>query len=114
MTAVAQRMFDPRVQDAVRELQQMLLQRYPDATFEVTPGPDDPESVHLIATIDGADSDAVLDLVIDRLLELQVEERLPVHVIPVRPSERVGSGWRPMGRREATRQSPLAALATPR
>jgi hypothetical protein len=101
MTNEDQRVFDRRVQDAVRELQQMLLQRYPDATFEITPGPDDPESIHLIATVDVEDSDTVLDVVIDRLLALQVEERLPVHVIPVRPSERVDGGSRPLGRRAA-------------
>jgi hypothetical protein len=114
MTNEDQRVFDRRVQDAVRELQQMLLQRYPDATFEITPGPDDPESIHLIATVDVEDSDTVLDVVIDRLLALQVEERLPVHVIPVRPSERVDGGSRPLGRRAAVRQSRLAVLETPR
>jgi hypothetical protein len=114
MTNEDQRVFDRRVQDAVRELQQMLLQRYPDATFEITPGPDDPESIHLIATVDVEDSDTVLDVVIDRLLELQVEERLPVHVIPVRPSERVDGGSRPLGRRAAVWQSRLAVLETPR
>jgi hypothetical protein len=114
MTNEDQRVFDRRVQDAVRELKQMLLQRYPDATFEITPGPDDPESIHLIATVDVEDSDTVLDVVIDRLLELQVEERLPVHVIPVRPSERVDGGSRPLGRRAAVRQSRLAVLETPR
>jgi hypothetical protein len=114
MTNEDQRVFDRRVQDAVRELQQMLLQRYPDATFEITPGPDDPESIHLIATVDVEDSDTVLDVVIDRLLELQVEERLPVHVIPVRPSERVDGGSRPLGRRAAVRQSRLAVLEIPR
>jgi hypothetical protein len=114
MTNEDQRVFDRRVQDAVRELKQMLLQRYPDATFEITPGPDDPESIHLIATVDVEDSDTVLDVVIDRLLALQVEERLPVHVIPVRPSERVDGGSRPLGRRAAVRQSRLAVLETPR
>jgi hypothetical protein len=114
MTNEDQRVFDRRVQDAVRELQQMLLQRYPDATFEITPGPDDPESIHLIATVDVEDSDTVLDVVIDRLLALQVEERLPVHVIPVRPSERVDGGSRPLGRRAAVRQSRLAVLEIPR
>jgi hypothetical protein len=114
MTNEDQRVFDRRVQDAVRELKQMLLQRYPDATFEITPGPDDPESIHLIATVDVEDSDTVLDVVIDRLLALQVEERLPVHVIPVRPSERVDGGSRPLGRRAAVRQSRLAVLEIPR
>ncbi len=35
------------------------------------------------------DTDAVVDIFIDRLLDLQVEEQLPLYVIPVRPLERV-------------------------
>ena len=90
MPTEAQRTLDSRIQAAVSELQQMISQRYPQASFEVTPGQDDPESVHLVSTIDVEDTDEVLDMVIDRLLELQVEERLPVHVIPVRPFELAG------------------------
>lgn len=67
----------------------MLQQRYPDATFEVAPGEDNPEGVHLIATVDVEDTDQVLDLVMDRVLELQIEAGLPVHVIPEQPLTRV-------------------------
>ena len=35
------------------------------------------------------DTDVVLDSVIDRVLKLQLEHKLPVHVIPVRPRQRV-------------------------
>ncbi len=80
---------DPRIRDALRELKGMILQRYPEATFEISRGDDEPESIHLTTTVDVDDPDEVVDLVIDRLLELQVEEGLPVHVIPIRPVERV-------------------------
>jgi hypothetical protein len=62
--------------------------RYPDAQFEVTRGIDDPRAIHLTATADIKETDDLVDLVIDRLLELQVEERLPIHVIPIRAKER--------------------------
>jgi hypothetical protein len=80
---------DPRIRDALGELKGMILQRYPEATFEVSRGDDEPESIHLTTTVDVDDPDEVMDLVVDRLLELQVEEGLPVHVIPIRPVERV-------------------------
>ncbi len=79
---------DPRIQAAVAELQGMIAQKYPAATFEVFHG-EDPEGTYLRATVDIEDTDEVVDLIIDRLVDLQVEERLPVYVIPVRPLERV-------------------------
>lgn len=79
---------DPRLQGALDELQGMILQRYPEATFEVTRSLDDPQAVHLNATVDVEDTDEVVDLVIDRMMGLQIEEGLPIYVIPVRPVER--------------------------
>lgn len=75
---------------ALTELRQILREHYPDAKFQVRRGIDDPESIHLVTTVDVEDTDTVLDVVIDRLMELQVEEGLPIiHVIPIRPIERV-------------------------
>src|SRR5436305_349516 len=79
----------PHIQQALDELQRMILQHYPDATFAVSRGEDDPKSIHLNATVDVEDTDEVLDVVIDRVLDLQVEEGLPIHVIPLRPIGRV-------------------------
>ncbi|MDP2936667.1 MAG: hypothetical protein Q8O86_09280 [Dehalococcoidia bacterium] len=76
------------MEQALAELKDMVLRRYPAATFEVAPGQDEAEAVHLIATVDVEDPDEVLDVVIDRVLELQIEEGLPVHLIPTRPLER--------------------------
>lgn len=79
---------DPRIRSVLEELKGLIQERYPQATFEVAPE-EDPDGIYLRATVDVADIDEVVDVVIDRLLELQVEERLPVYVIPVRPLERV-------------------------
>lgn len=79
---------DPRVQKALTDLQGLIHGRYPEATFEVAPG-EDPEGIYLTATVDLEDIDQVLDTIIDQLLEIQVEQRLPVYVIPVRPLARV-------------------------
>ncbi|GEM_PF-450010 len=79
---------DPRIEQAIEELKGMLLQEYPDATFEIASGQDDPEAIHLITAVDVDNLNSVLDVVIDRVVTLQVEEGIPVYVIPVRPLER--------------------------
>ena len=79
---------DPKVQHAVAELQQQIAHHYPQATFEVGPG-EDPDGIYLRATIDVEDTDAVVDVVIDRLLQLQIDEELPIYVVPLRPLDRV-------------------------
>jgi len=79
---------DSRVQAALAELRELIGKRYPLSTFEVFRG-EDPDGMYLRATVDVEDSDAVLDVVIDRLYEFQVEQELPVYVIPVRPLARI-------------------------
>lgn len=79
---------DPKVEAAVNELKGIVKQSYPNATFDVYQG-EDPEGTYLRATVDIEDTDDVMDKVIDRLLEIQVDEALPVYLIPVRPIERV-------------------------
>jgi hypothetical protein len=69
---------------------------------------DDPASIHLITTVDVDDPDEVGDLVIDRVVELQVEERIPLHVIPVRPVERVLAELKKQPERSYLRLSQLA------
>jgi hypothetical protein len=80
-----------RITSALEELQTLIRRRYPDAQFEVLRDVDEPTMIHLATTVDYEDPDEVLDLVIDRLLELQVEERLPIHVLPLLPLERLGT-----------------------
>lgn len=88
MSAEQFQSLDPRAQQAVEELQGLIQQHYPAATFAVQRGEDDPAAIHLLATVDLDDTDAVLDLVIERMMAFQIEEQLPVFVIPLRPVER--------------------------
>jgi hypothetical protein len=81
----------PKMQHALEELQGIIVQHYPTATFAVSRGEDNPEAVHLTTIVDLDDPDEVLDLVINRLMELQVADKLPVYVIPVRTPERVAA-----------------------
>ncbi len=84
---------DPRIERAVAELQAMIVARYPEATFAVWQG-EDPIGTYLTATVDVPDTDVVTDLIIDRLIAMQVDEELPVYVIPVRPIARIQAAQR--------------------
>jgi hypothetical protein len=85
MTTIEQS--DPRIQQAIAELEALIRADYPAASFQVGVG-EDPEGVYLTAMVDVADTDAVMDVVIDRLLALQIDEGLPIYVIPIEPPER--------------------------
>jgi hypothetical protein len=77
-----------RMQEAVEELKQLITERFPQAVFVVEEG-FDPEGVYLVTTVDIADTDDVIAVVGDRLVELQVNEGLPLYVTPLRPIDRV-------------------------
>jgi hypothetical protein len=78
----------PHMQTAIMELQGLILQHYPNTTFEVVHG-DDPAGIYVLATVDGEDTEAVVHVYIDRLLELQIDAGLAIYVVPVRPLARV-------------------------
>jgi hypothetical protein len=78
----------PRMEEALHELKGLITARFPQATFVVEEG-FDPEGIYLVTTVDIADTDEVTAVVGDRLVELQVNEDLPVYVTPLRPIERV-------------------------
>jgi hypothetical protein len=80
---------DPRRRQAIGELSALILEHYPTATFSVEPSADDPAVTHLVATVDVDDPDAVVDLVIERVLALTIDEGVPVYVIPIRTPERI-------------------------
>jgi len=82
---------DSRISQALDELRSLVLQHYPDATFEVAPAPDDPTIVHLLTYVDLEDTDELVDLIIDRMVDMQVDEGLPVYVIPLRTPERIAA-----------------------
>lgn len=85
----------PRMNNALDELMKIIKAQYPDAQFEIEQGGDEPEAVYLVTRVDIDETEDILDLVIDRIVELQVEERLPIHVIPLRPLERDAAAKQP-------------------
>lgn len=77
-----------RMDSAIAEMKALILARYPEATFESELGKD-PDGTWLTVTVDVDDTDEVFDVVVARLLDMQVEEGIPLYVIPVRPIERI-------------------------
>jgi len=73
---------------AVAEIKALILAHFPDATFEIGLG-EDPDGTWMTVTVDIEDTDDVVDVIVERLLALQVEEGIPLYVIPVRPIERI-------------------------
>jgi hypothetical protein len=73
------------MQRAIAELEGLIVSHFPEARFQVERSPESARIVHLTTTVDVPDLDLVIDTVIDRMLELQTEERVPIYVIPVRP-----------------------------
>ena len=97
----------PRVQSALEELAAIIRQHYPEATFRVSRGEDDPAIVQLVMTVDLEDTDPVFDVIMPRLLELH-DEDLPIFVAIERPPERT------LAIRQATRAQGRATIpATP-
>ena len=94
----------PRMEEAVHELKGLITARFPQASFVVEEG-FDPKGTYLVTTVDIADTDEVIDVIGDRLVELQVEEGLPIYVTPLRPIQRVIAELRE--REHATSPSPL-------
>ena len=84
---------DPKVQHAIEELKGLILGRYPTAQFRVGRGQDDPEAIHLVTTVDVDDTDEVVDLTLEREQQLQIQEELPIFVIPIQPLERAAAQW---------------------
>ena len=78
---------DERIKQAVAELKGIIRNHFAEAVFAVFQGVD-PEGVYLRVTVDVEDTDEVVDVFLDRLLELQIEEELPLYVLPVRPINR--------------------------
>jgi hypothetical protein len=93
----------PRLEEAIVELRELIARRYPDATFTVSEG-EDPDGIYLTATVDVEDMGEVVDVFLDRMVDLQVEEGLPIFVVAIRPLERNLAIL-------ARQQAPSAALA---
>lgn len=89
---------DPRIQSAVTELQDLITRHYPQASFTLAEG-EDPEGVYLTATADTEDLGVVLELAGERLVDLQVEQGLPLYLVATRPIQRVREEMRRPRRR---------------
>jgi hypothetical protein len=79
---------DSKMQAAVDELQGLIRQRHPEAQFRLGRDPEGSEAIHLTAVLDLDDTDLVVDEFIDRMMQLQIDDELPIFVIPVRTPER--------------------------
>lgn len=77
----------PEMLAAIDEIKDLILQHFPDATFDNGPG-EDPVGMYLIATVDLEDLGPVEDVFLDRLVDLQIDERIPLYVITSRPLAR--------------------------
>ena len=78
----------PAMEKAVNELKGSICERFPQASFVVEEG-FDPKGIYLVTTVDIADTDEVIGVIGDRLVELQVDEGLPIYVTLLRPIQRV-------------------------
>jgi len=104
---------DPRIQAALTELRGLIAARYPEATFEVYDDVEDPEGIYLDATVDVESIFDVIDLVSDRMVDIQVDDGLPVYVVVSRPPERVAAMLREMPPVRRRRLDLADVLATP-
>lgn len=78
---------DPRMRAAIAELQALILVKYPDTTFTLS-GWDESDGVFVRAVVDVDDPDEVTEIVIDRMVDLLVDDGLPIYVVPVRTPAR--------------------------
>lgn len=76
-----------KMKSAVGELEELIRGRYPKASFRVVQSPDEGRAIHLVTTVALEDLDQVMDVVVDRMMELQIEDKLPLQVVPVRPRQ---------------------------
>ena len=101
---------DERTRQAIAELEDAITARYPTTIFALERSPEDPTSIHLLAVADVDDPDEVGDLVVERVVELQVEEGIPLHVIPLRTPEREQAALAAARRRAAPRPTRAVRL----
>jgi hypothetical protein len=77
----------PRLEEAIAEMKDRITRQYPTTTFEQYQG-EDPVGIYLIAIVDTDDLEEVAELFTSRLVDLQVDEGLPLFVIPEPTPER--------------------------
>ena len=97
----------PRAQAALDELQSLIGASFPEATFEMQRGYE-PAGIYLVATVDVEDMQDVVDVFIERLVDIQVDDGIPVYVSVKRPFERTWAMFQEEQGRRA-RAEPLSA-----
>lgn len=80
---------DPRIQAAIAELQGAIQDRFPTAQFSISQREDPEPGIYLNATVDVDDLDEVTDPIVSRLVDMQVDEGLPVYVSVDWPEARI-------------------------
>ncbi len=81
---------DAQMQAAIDELQELIRSHYPTTTFTVGEA-DDPDGIYMRAVVDVDDTDEVISVFLDRSVDLQVDDGLPIYVVPVRTPERIAA-----------------------
>ena len=87
MSIMSSLQLDPRMSAAVDEITALIRASYPSTTFLVDMD-EDQRTVFITAVVDLDDPDEVIECFIDRILAMQIDEGLPLHVIPIRTPER--------------------------
>ena len=80
----------PRMEAAITEMKERITRRFPTTTFEIYEG-EDPDGIYLAAIVDTDGLEEATDLFRDRIVDLQVDEGLPLYVIPERTPERTAA-----------------------
>lgn len=75
------------LQERINEIKQLVHEKFPDAEFRVGKGPE--PGTYLYATVDVADTDEVRNVVLERIVDIQVDEGLDLYFLPLRPPEKV-------------------------
>ena len=73
-----------RIKEAAEELKATIRAKYPDAEFNLTRAPDDRHGWLLWTTVDVDDPAEVSGLVVERTVDMLVEEHIPISVIAMR------------------------------
>lgn len=79
---------DATAQTFVEELKSLIVSRHPEATFEVRPGGENPTAIFLDVYVDLDEPFEILDEIGDRVLDIQIDAGIPLHVLPLRTRER--------------------------
>lgn len=78
----------PDIQLAIVELQELIRSHYSTTAFTVGEA-EDPDGIYMRAIVDVDDPEEVTQVFIDRMIDLQVEDGLPIYVVPVCTRERI-------------------------